>query len=310
MRYGIYLLNRGPAATPKTMSALALEAEQLGFDTLWVSDHIITPVEVKSLYPGAAPGSASPATAAVDYEPLITLAYAAGLTQRIRVGVSVLLVPLRNPVYAAKQIATLDALCGGRVLLGVGGGWMAEEFPAVGAVPFNRRGAALDEYIEIYRALWSDDEISSHDGPLYHLEPMRAFPKPVQRPGPPIWVGGHSEAAQRRALAVGSGWQASHLSPENMAAKVATLRRLAEERGRDLSGFAISNRIDAGVGLPAEKARPDQLFGEPARVAEGLARYEAAGCTDLLIELQPRDSTAVVLDSLRRLADVVFPVGR
>lgn len=304
MRFGIHLANWGPWANPKTMAALALRAEQLGFDAVWVSDHIVAPVEVRSKYPGQAIGGLTPAQAATHFEPLLTLAWVAGMTRRIRLGTSALIVALRNPVYAGKLVATLDALSGGRVILGVAAGWLAEEFPLVGGAPFERRGAALDEALRIFESLWTDD-VSSFEGTLYRFAPLRSYPKPSQRPRPRLWVGGHSEAALRRAVRVGDGWHSTHLGPSAVAESMVTLRRLADEEGRDLAGFAIAGRCDVGVGLPAEGARPDQLFGDADEVLEGIERYRQAGCTDLVIDLVPRGSQQELLEALERFADVV-----
>ena len=309
MRVGIHLANWGPWAGAASIAALAARAEALGFHSVWVSDHVVSPVEARSAYPYNPQSGMTPDQAAVHFEPLVTLAFVAGLTRRVRLGTSVLVVPLRNPVYAAKLVATLDALAGGRVILGVGVGWLAEEFQALAAPPFDRRGVVTDEYLRLYRGLWSD-AVTSFRGAHYRLAAVRAFPKPVRPAGPPLWVGGHSLPALRRALRMGDGWHAARLGPEAFAATVAELRRLAECEGRDLSGFTIANRCDVGIGVPLERAREWQLFGDADQVAHGLARYQAAGCTDLLVELHPRESPDQMLEAMDRLAEVTASLGR
>jgi probable F420-dependent oxidoreductase len=308
MRIGIHLANWGPWADSETIAALAVRAEALGFDAVWVSDHIVAPLEVRSAYPGKLQTGLTPAQAATHFEPLITLAYAAGMTRRVRLGTSVFLVPLRNPVLAGKMIATLDALAGGRVILGVGAGWLAEEFPPLGAPPFSRRGAAMDEALRIYRSLWEED-VSQFDGAEFEFAPLRSYPKPSGQPRLPIWVGGHSEAGMRRALRFGDGWHSTHLSPEAHGEAMAVLRRLAAELGRDLAGFSSAARCDVGVGLSLDGARGDQLFGSAGDVLRGLDRYGAAGSTDLVVELQPRDSRDRLLDALAQFAEVCRGAG-
>jgi probable F420-dependent oxidoreductase len=265
---------------------------------------VVAPVEAdSSAYPYQPQSGITPDRAATHFEPLITLAHVAGMTHRIRLGTTVLIVPIRNPVYTAKLVATLDALSGGRVILGVGVGWMAEEFRALDAPPFAERGAVTDEYLRLYRSLWRD-EISAANGTYYTLPAVRSFPKPAQRPGPPLWVGGHSRAAMRRALAVGDGWHPVRLGPRALEAAMADFRALAEERGRDLKDFAVALRCDVGVGVFDADARDWQLFGSPARVAEGIGRYRDLGCTDLMVELHPRHEPRQMLDALERFAEV------
>ncbi len=308
MRIGIHLANWGPWASPAAIAALAQRAEALGFDSVWVSDHVVAPVASASSYPYRPQSGLTPDRAATHYEPLVTLAYVAGLTQRVRLGTSVLIVPLRNPVYTAKLIATLDALSGGRVILGVGVGWLAEEFRALEAAPFAQRGAVLEEYLRLYQALWSDD-VTTFAGAYYRLDPVRAYPKPIQQPHPPLWFGGHSRPALRRAVRYGEGWHPVRISPATLREAMGELRRFAEEQQRDLAGFAVAVRCDIGIGLPADNAQGWQLFGPADVVAEQLARYQEAGCTDLMAELHPRETTAQMLEAMERLAEVAQPVA-
>ena len=307
MKLGIHLVNWGPWASPEGIAALATRADALGFDAVWVSDHVVAPVQATSVYPYIPQSGVTPDRAAVHFEPLLTLGYVAGLTRRVRLGTTVLVLPLRNPVYAAKLIATLDALSGGRAVLGIGVGWLEEEFRALQAPPFAQRGAVTDEYVRLYRALWSDAEITSFSGAFYRLDPVRAFPKPAQRARLPIWVGGHGPAAMRRALALGDGWHPVRLSPEQLRARVAELRRLAEQQGRDLAGFAVANRCDVGVGMPEAGAQAWQLFGSAERVRDGLGRFTEAGCTDLMLELHPRERVEQMLEAMERLAEIALP---
>ena len=206
VRVGVTLPNYGPLAGAEALARLARHAEALGFDSIWVADHLVAPCDVRSVYPFDPRARATPARldGLVEfYEPLVTLAYVAAVTRRIRLGVSVYVLPYRNPVVTAKLVATLDALSGGRVIFGVGVGWLREEFRAVAADP-SRRGRVTDEYLEVCRRLWRDD-VASFAGVHYHLPPVRTGPKPLQRPWPPIWIGGNSQAALARAVALGDG---------------------------------------------------------------------------------------------------------
>lgn len=240
---GVTLPNYGPLASADTLLALARRAELLGFDSIWVADHLVVPVEAASVYPYD--GRDTPAPARLDglvefYEPLTTLAFLAAATTRVRLGVSVYVVPYRNPVVTAKLVATLDALSGGRVIFGAGVGWLREEFTAVGA-DARRRGRVTDEYLEICRRLWRD-EVAQFDGAHYRLPPVRSGPKPRQRPWPPIWIGGNSDAALQRAVAGGDGWHLIDQPPDAIAASARRLEAALRDAGRARDRFTLSLR--------------------------------------------------------------------
>lgn len=243
MSVGVTLPNYGPLANAGNLTRLARRAEELGFDAVWVADHLVMPCDASSIYPydqRAEPEPARLERLVEFYEPLTTLAYVAALTSRIRLGVSVYVMPYRNPVVTAKLVATLDALSGGRVIFGAGVGWLREEFAALGMDP-RVRGRVTDEYLEVCRRLWRD-EVAQFDGRHYSLPPVRSGPKPAQRPWPPIWIGGNSEAALARAVALGDGWHVIDLAP----AAIAPLARRLEERlrtaGRPRRAFTLSLR--------------------------------------------------------------------
>ncbi|MDX2169700.1 MAG: TIGR03619 family F420-dependent LLM class oxidoreductase, partial [Deltaproteobacteria bacterium] len=240
---GVTLPNYGPLAGPETLVALAQRAEQLGFDSIWVADHLVVPVATASIYPydgRAAPGPAQLDGLVEFYEPLLTLAYLAAATTRVRLGVSVYVVPYRNPVVTAKLVATLDALSGGRVIFGAGVGWLREEFTAVGA-DARVRGRVTDEYLEVCRRLWRD-EVAAFDGAHYRLPPVRSGPKPRQRPWPPIWIGGNSDAALARAVAGGDGWHLIDLPAAAIAAAATRLTAALRDAGRPRDRFTLSLR--------------------------------------------------------------------
>jgi probable F420-dependent oxidoreductase len=208
------------------------------------------------------------------YEPLITLAYVAARTSRVRLGVSVYVVPYRNPVVTAKLIATLDALSGGRVIFGAGVGWLREEFRAVGA-DARVRGRVTDEYLEVCRRLWRD-EVASFDGAHYQLPPVCTGPKPVQRPWPPIWIGGNSPAALARAVARGDGLHLIDLSAQEIAPIVARLDDRLRHAGRSRASFTVSLRksVPFGANSPIDT---DALRRERDEAAQAGVDYLVLG---------------------------------
>ncbi|HZX85706.1 MAG TPA: TIGR03619 family F420-dependent LLM class oxidoreductase, partial [Reyranella sp.] len=203
MRYGFYLPTRGPTATRADILRLAREGERLGLHSAMIADHIVFPVESESPYPytldGKHPGTGD------ALETFSILGVVAGATEKLRLVTSVLVLPYRNPVLTAKMVASLDVLSGGRVTLGVGVGWLKEEFEALDSPDFERRGAVTDEWIAIFKQLWSRSP-ASFDGKFYKYTDIRCEPFPLQKPHPPIWVGGHSKAALRRTARHGDGW--------------------------------------------------------------------------------------------------------
>jgi len=317
MEFGVHLGNYGPAAGRDTITRLAAKAEELGFHSVWASDHIIIPAPFTPRYPYGinpySPGGAfTPEATQNFYEPLVTLSFVAGATQRVRIGTSVLILPYRNQVAAAKMLSTLDALSNGRVILGVGMGWLEEEFRALGVSAFAERGALSDEYLQIFKELWTKDE-PSFRGKYYEFAALRFFPKPVQKPHPPIWVGGHTPAALRRAATMGDGWHASRLGPEGMAQGVARLRELAAQAGRDAGALTISLRCNLHITAEArgaasrEARRGGELVGTPGEIMEGLREYRQAGVDSIIFNIRPGASLAERVETMERFAQEVMP---
>ena len=199
-----------------------------------MGEHVVLFEEYASSYPYAEDGRipAPPGTGLL--EPLNTLSFLAAHTTTVRLGTAMVLLPQRNPVYTAKEVATLDWLSNGRVDFGVGVGWLEEEFNAVN-VPWPQRGRRTDEYLEVLRTLWCD-ETSAYEGEFYSLNPCQMFPKPVQQPHPPIHIGGESDAALARVARAGQGWHTFNRTPEELAEPLATLDRLLAEQGRTRVG--------------------------------------------------------------------------
>lgn len=301
MRFGIAIPNYGPLATAENMVRLARRAEALGVDSIWVADHLVAPVGVQSIYPFDKNPDPKPGDMGVIeefYEPLTTLAFLAGATSHIRLGVSVYVMPYRNPVVTAKIVASLDALSGGRVLFGVGVGWLREEFTAVGQ-DARHRGAVTDEYLEVCRRLWRDD-VAAFTGRHYTLPPVRTGPKPAQRPWPPIWIGGNSDAAIRRAIALGDGLHLIDLSPEETRPLVEKAR--AEEATAKRS-HPLSVSMRKGI-LVRREDRPDDrpLYGTPAKIRRDLEAYAEAGVDYLVSNLRQAKSIDALEEALDETA--------
>ncbi len=238
MKVGLFAPLGNGNAGPEMLRALGREAEDRGFESIWVAEHVVLFDEYASQYPyspdGKFPGGADSGL----LEPLTALTYLAAVTDRIRLGTGICLVPQRNPVYTAKQVVDLDVLSGGRVDFGVGVGWLREEFEAV-AASFERRGARTDEYLAVMKSLWCD-EISEHHGELYDLPACRMYPKPVQQPHPPIHVGGESDAAMRRVARHGQGWYSFNRLPEQLDEPLARLDTILAENGRSRSDIELT----------------------------------------------------------------------
>src|SRR5262247_2427753 len=254
MRYGFYLPTRGQTASPEALETLVQRGESLGFASVMIADHLVFPVTIKSRYPYTVSGDFPGQGDVLDQ--LSLMAFVAAKTTRLRLVTSVMIVPYRNPVLTAKALATIDVLSKGRVTLGVGVGWMREEFEALGAPDFDHRGAVTDEYIQIFKTLWTKSP-ASFDGQFYSFKTIRFLPQPVQKPHPPIWIGGHSRAALRRAARLGDGWHpvggtaAVPLPPKEFQAALEGLHRLTEAEGRDPPALTISYKAPIyDVGSP------------------------------------------------------------
>ncbi len=303
MRFGFYIPNSGPTARPEPLAAIATRGDELGFYCMVAGDHILVPREVNSIYPYTADGRFHGGGAAEYLEQLTLLTYLAGITRNIRLVPSVMIVPYRNPLLAAKMLATLDVLSGGRLTLGVGVGWMEEEFEALDAPPFAERGAVTDEYLLAFKELWTSDQ-PTFEGKYCHFSNIHFLPKPAQSPHPPIWVGGQSRPAMRRAARLGNGWHpvgnipAAPLEPKELAGNVALLHRYAEQAGRDPSELEVSMKAplyDEGS-APAGASRR-RFSGGAEQMLEDIASYEGVGVSCIIFDIRGEDLTR----SLERL---------
>ena len=257
VQFGIRVPNSGPLSSPENVVRAARAAEQLGFDSVWVHDHVVWSSEMHRhhISSGSAEAIADDQTADF-YESLMMLSYLAAQTTDIQLGVACLVLPLRNPIYAAKQTATLDHLTKGRLIVGVGLGSKASmdsnEFEVFG-VSEKRRGTMTDDYMQAMLAIW-EQPLASHDGRYVSFTDAEIFPKPLQKPHPPMWVGGWTDHAAIRTAKYGDGWIPGWLSPPEMARGAKLLRETATEHGRDPGAITIAVEKLAAIATTREAA--------------------------------------------------------
>ena len=271
-------------ATSVAIKEFAVEAERLGFGSLWVTDHVIFPSQLEERYPNSATGKPKWNHGEAWVEAFVALSFAAAFTHRIRIGMAVLVLPQRSAILVAKQSGSLDYLSGGRLDLGVGVGWLRAEYEMLGA-DFAGRGKAMDTAIECLRACWAPGEVRfARDG--YRIDGGIMEPKPVQGSRLPILIGGHSEAALRRVVALGDGWLASQLSPSDFRERRQAIERMAGDASRDMGGIRMICRYPTGE-------RVDR---------SGVEELIAAGATEILVDVHTKaEDLASALDELHRV---------
>ena len=279
MKFGVWLPNCRHLAAPDIIRRTAVSAERLGYDSVWVSDHVVVPrANIRNF-------------GETIFDPLITLGVVAGATTRVQLGTTVLIVPYRNAVVTAKMVSSLDALSGGRVVLGVGAGWVSAE-SAMLSVPFAERGPMTDEYLRAMQELWTSPT-PSFAGRYTQFGDVVFEPKPIQKPHPPIWVGGHSRAALRRTVEFGAAWHPINRPPDELRAGRAELARQCAARGR-AAPPAITLRNDvrvltAGESAPASAHAGRVLAGEPAGLIDQLNELRECGVEHLVCEFLAAD---------------------
>ncbi len=316
MKLGMQVMTRGPMAAPGGMAALAREAEALGFDFAAINDHVVVPRDIGSKYPYSESGAWPGKVFGECMDVLTAIAFVAGCTERLRMVSSVMVVPYRPALLTAKMVATADVLSGGRLTLGIGVGWMEEEFVAVGAAPFAERGRVTDAQIEAWKVLWTEDE------PTFASEhvtfgKISFAPKPVQKPHPPIWIGGESKPALRRTVRYADAWFPASSNPKNMLDSVARLRRgigelhgLCQQIGRDPASIDIAYLAGWPVNWDAQKG-PDgerrMMTGSAADMAADLDALGRIGVNHMTLTFQTLDLNET-LDRMRRFAADVMPL--
>jgi probable F420-dependent oxidoreductase len=278
MKFGFALPQLGPQATPENLIRTAQKAEQLGYDSLWVLERLLWPINPKDPY-RASPDGRLPEAYQIVLDPLETLTFAAAHTKKIRLGTSVLVLPYHTPIDLARRIATLDILSGGRVTVGCGIGWSSDEFTAAGT-PFEKRGARTDEFLQAMIALWTQDPVE-FKGRFYEIPLSKVGPKPIQKPHPPLYVAGFPLQALKRAVRFGQGWNPSGVpSFEWLARKIQELQELARQAGRDPLDVLL--RVSPVVTEEAQSEKRKPLVGSLAQIREDAQRLKEMGVTEIL----------------------------
>jgi probable F420-dependent oxidoreductase len=314
MQFGFNLPNSGALATPEIMSRIAREGEALGYDYLTVTDHIVLPDMAEPGYPYSETGAFYSTDSAHRHEMLTLAAWLASVTTRVRLVLAVLVVPHRPAVLAAKMLATIDVLSGGRLTVGIGAGWLKAEFDAVVTTPFAERGAVTDEYVAAFRRLWTEKkpQIAGH---YVHYDGLLLEPKPVQQPHPPIWVGGESGPSLRRAARLGDAWYPigsnnAHLldSLPRYRAGIERLRQLTEAAGRPRDAVALTYRVKrTGDALPPQASDGERrLFsGSDAAIIGDIRALRDLGVSAIDFDFERPEEGAVLAD-MRAFKDRVL----
>ena len=314
MEYGFYLPNSGASAEPDALADIAKLGDRLGFYCMVMPDHILQPNQVNSTYPYSLTGDILAAGQSGDGEwpeQVTTLAWLAGITERIRLVTSVMIIPYRNPILTAKMLSTLDMLSKGRLILGAGVGWMEEEFELLNTEPFAERGAVTNEYLRAFIELWTNDN-PKFEGKYVNFSDITFLPKPVQKPYPPIWIGGQSKPAIRRAAQIGDCWHpvgaipAAPLEPKELAENLVLLHQYAEKAGRDPATIQVS--VKAPLYDASDSSGPRRRFsGSPDEVRQDVQTYADVGVTHLIFDFRTADPKQTE-DRMARFSEEVMAV--
>lgn len=317
MDFGLHLGTRGAAGNPEGLKALAQAADRLGYAYLGFSDHIVFTRQSGSQYPYSPDGRHPVIGTGYCLDQIGCMTFAAAVTSRIRLLSSVMVVPHRPPLQTAKALATVDVLSNGRVTVGAGVGWLAEEMAALGSPPYEHRGAASNEYIEAFRKLWTEAD-PRYDGRFVQVRDVVFEPKPAQKGGIPIWIGGEGKAARRRAGRLGDGWYPTIRNPnepldapEKLAASLADVKREAEAAGRDPTKLDVAMFAPGlSIGKAASKdAKRVSFTGTREEIAADARGYAAAGVNHLLIGFESSD-VAQSLDIIEAFMRDVAPLTK
>lgn len=292
MKFGVHFGSRGVVGHPDTLMTIARKVEALGFTHMGISDHVVVATDVESKYPYSKTGKFYAQETGACLEQVTTIGFLAAATTRVRLLTSVLVLPHRHPMLTAKMLATADVLSKGRLTVGVGVGWMAEELALLGAPPFADRAAASDAYLDAFRELWTAAS-PRRAGPFARFDKLVFEPKPVQRPGPPIWVGGEVPAARRRAARYGDAWYPVAVNPSVpldtphlYAAGLADVRAEATARGRDpfaVHGALLAIHCRIGPELAGREGGRLAFTGSAASIVDDIGAFARAGVEHLII---------------------------
>jgi probable F420-dependent oxidoreductase len=300
---GIY----GALADPGTILRLAQHAEAVGFESIWLADHVVFPVSIRSKYPYSATGAFPTGVSEPLMEPVATMAVLVGATKRVRIGTAALIMPYRNPVLLARMLVTLDHFSGGRIVLGAGVGWLEEEFNVLDTYDFKRRGRVTDEYLEIFKAICAGGEVG-YRGETYAFDPVFSAPGSLQRPHPPILIGGLSDAALRRVVKHGNGWVAVSAAPEMLKERIAKLGGLVGDAGRRMEDLSLAYKLFLSIGEAKRSAfdAREPGTGSVAEITDDLKHLFGLGFRTIIV--RHRGSSAADLTSqIDRFVNEIVP---
>jgi probable F420-dependent oxidoreductase len=266
------------------VALMARKAEELGFESFWCAEHPFMPVKTSSRFPGS-PDGIIPEAYAHFVDPFVTLARASGVTKTIKLATGIVLVPERHPLLLAKEVSTLDLFCGGRFLFGIGAGWLREETEIMGG-DFDHRWSQVRESVLAMKELWTKTEAEFH-GRYYNFPPVKSYPKPAQKPHPPVLLGGFAKNVLERVVAWGDGWMPNHITPEQLATSRATLDRLAKDAGRNPAALTVS------------------VYGQPAD-RDLIKRFHDVGATRVVVRPTSVATDAEMAAELTRIAEAVL----
>jgi probable F420-dependent oxidoreductase len=309
MKIGVFLPISGRATGPDTLKEAARSAEAQGFDSIWSADRVVTPWEINTSYPYSENHEFIVPPDRPFLDSLTCLAFLAGCTEKITLGISVLVLPYRHPLYWARVAVSIERLSKGRLIMGVGVGWMEEEFAALG-VPFKDRGKITDEQLQLVSRLWTDERIDYH-GEFYDFQNLAFYPKPIQQPRIPIWVGGEGIAAQKRTAKYGDAWfpYFVNITPEELRDGFDTVLRLATEAGRDPDHILLACCRPIEVTNDPVPQDESVLRGHPLQLVEALNAYKDIGVDHIALQFMvPRWPDRV--EQIERFAQEVLPYVR
>ncbi|MHB8575823.1 MAG: TIGR03619 family F420-dependent LLM class oxidoreductase [Dehalococcoidia bacterium] len=314
MKIGVSIRNLGgygAAGGIQSCLDMAVQAERLGYDSVWVADHVVLPEQVETPYPYNVSGNLDLTWQTEVHDPLVLISALAQATERIEIGTAVLIIPYRHPLMVAKMLSTADRLSDGRIILGAGAGWLQEEFSALGLSDdqFAHRGSVTNDYLRAIKEAWLNTGPSRYAGAYVTFSDVGTFPHPVRMPHIPIWVGGKGRHTLRRAVRLGDGYLGIASTPEVLRDEVAELRRLAEKDRRDPAELTVA--LIGGITItqqaaPAERA---PLSGTLEQIREDLQRYEEAGLQHLVagVRMGSDSSLDATLAAMQMAAAEILP---
>jgi probable F420-dependent oxidoreductase len=309
MKFGVFLPVSGRAAVPEVLTDAARQAERLGFDSVWAAERMVNPWDMKTRYPYNASDTWFVPPESPFLETLTALTFLAGVTERISLGASVIVLPYRHPLFTARVATSIDTLSKGRLILGVGIGWMPEEFEALG-VPFKDRAGMSEEQLQIFDLLWSQDR-PRFEGRYYRFGEVAVNPRPVQQPRFPIWIGGESEAAQRRAARHGDAWFSYFVrtTADELRERFKQVQLWAAEAGRDRAAVKLCSVRPIDVTTEPVPQVAEDLRGTPLQLVEALRPFEDVGVEHMALQFH-RGRWPERREQIERFGQEVIPAMR